>query len=82
MGKVKIFIPFFELLNNMQYKEQIIKIIKESPVDQTLNINNQDSVNIQDDSPILLFSPHATEINEYVPPFYVSFNTHGMVLHN
>lgn len=57
-------------------------MIKGSPADQTLNINNHDSLHIQDDSPTFLFGPRATERNEYVPTNYVNFKFHDMVLHN
>lgn len=82
IGKVKISIAFVELLNNMQYKEHIINMIKGLPSVLTLNINIHDSLNIQEDSPTFLFGPHAIQINKDVLPFYVVFNIHDMVLHN
>ena len=57
-------------------------MINSSSVDQIVDINNQDSLNIQYGSPTFLFGSHATKINEYVPAFYVTFNIHDMVLHN
>ena len=42
-----------------------------------------DSMNLQDDSPTILFGPHVDEsTDEYVPPFYVILNIHDAILHN
>ena len=42
-----------------------------------------DSLNLQDDSPTILFGPHVDEsINEDVPPFYIILNIHDAILHN
>lgn len=47
-----------------------------------MNTNSQDSLNTQSNASEFLFGPHATEINEYVPPFYVIFKINDTVLHN
>ena len=42
-----------------------------------------DSLNLQDDSPTILFGPHVDEsTDEDVPPIYVSMNIHNSILHN
>ena len=41
------------------------------------------SLNIQYDSPTILFGPHVDEsIDEDFPPFYISLNIHDVLLHN
>ena len=41
------------------------------------------SLNLQDDSPTILFDPHVDEpSDEEVPPFYVNLNIHNAILHN
>lgn len=56
-------------------------MVKSLESDQ-FNINSQDSLNLDDDVPEFAFGPHATGINDDVPPFYVSLNIHDMILHN
>jgi hypothetical protein len=76
MSKIKIYIPFNELIKKGEYQEQIIKMIKMGETADTLNI--------EDDHPATLFGPCVEEMNdtEYVLPFYVSLKVHDMTLHN
>ena len=42
-----------------------------------------DSVNLQDDSPTSLFGPRMEpNVDDDVPPFYVTFKVHDLNLHN
>ena len=50
MDKIKIFVPFNELIKNGEYRNQIIKMLKMEYAPDTLNI--------QDDHPTILFVPH------------------------
>jgi hypothetical protein len=76
MAKIKIFVPFNELIRKGEYQEKIIKMMKMGGTPDTLNI--------QDDHPAILFGPRVEETNdtEDVPPFYVSLKVHDMTLHN
>jgi hypothetical protein len=76
MAKIKIFVPFNELIKNSEYRNQIIKMLK---MEETY-----DTLNIQDDHPAILFGPCVKESSEAdeVPPFYVSLRIHDMTLHN
>jgi hypothetical protein len=76
MAKIKIYVPFNELIKNSEYRNQIIKMLKMEQASDTLNI--------QDDHPAILFGPRIEENgdNEEVPPFYVSLKVHDMTLHN
>jgi hypothetical protein len=76
MAKIKISVPFNELIRNNEYRNQIIKMLKMGQTSDTLNI--------QDDHPAILFGPRVEEgsENEEVPPFYVSLKIHDMILHN
>jgi hypothetical protein len=49
MAKIKIFVPFNELIRKGEYREQIIKMLKMGGTPDTLNI--------QDDHPAILFGP-------------------------
>jgi ribonuclease HI len=76
MAKIKISVPFNELIKNSEYRKQIIKMLKMGQTSCTLNI--------QDDHPTILFGPRVEESseNEEVPPFYVNLKIHDMTLHN
>jgi hypothetical protein len=76
MAKIKISVPFNELIRKGEYREKIIKMLKMGGTPDTLNI--------QDDHPAILFGLRVEETNdtEDVPPFYVSLKVHDMNLHN
>jgi len=75
MAKIKILIPFNELIKNREYRSQIINMLK---MGQTY-----DTLNIQDDHPTILFVPRVDESGETeeAPPFYVILKIHEMTLH-
>ena len=65
-----------KLVKNETYKSQ---------VNQNLNINeNEDSLNLFDDKPELIFGPDVNGKPQKggVRPFYISFNIHDKILHN
>jgi ribonuclease HI len=76
MEKINIFVPFNELIRNMEYKSHIVNMLK---MEQTL-----DTLNVQDDHPNILFGPWVEEIgnDDDVPHFYVILNIHNVTLHN
>jgi hypothetical protein len=76
MAKIKIYVPFNELIKNGEYRNQIIKMLKMEEASDTLNV--------QDDHPAILFGPRVEESGDVddVPPFYVSLKIHDMTLHN
>ena len=78
IGKLKIAFPLSKLAKHDVYRSQITK---------SLNINItglDDSLNILDDQPKLLFGPEVNgkPENGGTPPFYVSLNVHDKILHN
>ena len=76
ISKIKIVVPFNEILRNPEYKGHLSKMIKSE--------ETSDSLNIQDDHPKIMFGPWAkTSVkSEDVPPFYISLRIHDMFLHN
>jgi hypothetical protein len=66
MAKIKNSIPFNELIRNVEYRSQIIKMLKMEQAYDTLNL--------QDDHPAILFGPRVEESGDEgdVPPFYIS----------
>jgi hypothetical protein len=76
MAKIKISVPFNELIRKGEYREKIIKMMKMGGTTDTLNI--------QDDHPGILFGPciEETSDTEDIPLFYASMKIHDMTLHN
>jgi hypothetical protein len=76
MEKIKIYLPFNEMIRNMEYKSQIVKMLKMEKTSYTLNV--------QDDHPDILFGPQVeeSENDDDVPPFYVIQNIDNVTLHN
>lgn len=76
IGKLKIAIPLSEFARHLVYREQINRSLQ--------ILENRYAVNVLDDQLELLFGPEVNGKtgNGGVPPFYVSLNIHGKVLHN
>ena len=76
VGKLKIVVPLSELAKHDVYRSQINKSLKIT--------DTEDSVNLFDDRPKLLFGPEVDGKpgNGGTPPFYVSLNIHDKILHN
>ena len=73
--KIKLSIPFNELLRNNEYREKITRMVKNEGDYQpyTLELTN--------DAPTIVLG-HKVEYTdeENVPPFYVRLNVHDMIL--
>ena len=41
-----------------------------------------DTVNLQEEKPVVTFGPHVEEVDPFVPPFYISLLLHDFTLHN
>ena len=76
ISKIKIYVPLIELATQDVYRSQILK---------AFNITeNNDTVNLNDDQPKLLFGPNIEGRYQEgpVPPFYVNLKIHERILHN
>jgi hypothetical protein len=51
ISKIKIFVPFNEILRNLEYRGQLSKMIKSE--------ESSHSLNLQDDLPKIMFGPWA-----------------------
>ena len=69
--------PLVELAKNPSYHKQIEKIMQGKG-----SINPPDTLNVQYESPTVVFGPHIDDKEEYVAPFYVILNIHDKMLHN
>jgi len=74
--KLKISVPFTELVKNESYRSQIT---------ETLNIGEgEDAIKLNDDQPKLLFGLEMNSTHQQggIPPFYISLNIHDKIFHN
>ena len=76
LEKVKIPIPLTELLKQPAYQSQVTSFMLPPEV-----IHIPDSLNLQEESPMVLFGPHVEELDAATPPFYVSLVIHDLLLH-
>ena len=77
LSKIKILVPLVELAKNPSYHKQIDKMMQGKG-----STNPHDTLNVQDESPTIVFGPHIYDKEEFVAPFYVTLNNHDKMLHN
>ena len=77
LEKVKIPLPLTELLKQPTYQSQVTSFML--PPEATLA---PDSLNLQEERPMVVFGPHVEELYASTPPFYVSLVIHDLLLHN
>jgi hypothetical protein len=77
LPNINIPLPLVELAKIPSYHKQIEKIIHGKG-----SINPLDTLNLQDESPTIVFGPHIDDKEEYLTPFYVTLNIHDKMLHN
>jgi hypothetical protein len=77
ISKIKIPIPLVELAKNPIYRKQIAKIINFSDKE-----SQADSINLEDDRPIISFGPHVEGPKDTVAPFYITLTVFEHLLHN
>ena len=77
LSKLKISVPFNELLRNTEYRNTITKMVKNQGEWQS------DILELNDDNPAISFGSKVENLeSEEVPPFYLSLNVHDKVVHN
>ena len=77
LSKVKISIPLNELLRNREYRDKITIMVKSQGEFQP------DILEVADDAPTIVFGSKIENVDDdEVPPFYLSLNVHGMIVHN
>jgi hypothetical protein len=75
--KIKIPVPFLELIKNEEFKKYLSKMLQpESSPSAT------GSVNMQDEKLAIILGPLIEDIYDSSPPLYTSLNIHDKVLHN
>jgi hypothetical protein len=75
--KIKIPVPFLELIKIEEFKKCLSKMLLSKSYS-----NTTDSVNLQDEKPTIILGPLIEDRDDSSPPFYTSLNIHDKVLHN
>ena len=81
LGKIKIPMPFTQLIKNPSYKESVLKMIGSANNHPMSNI-----VNLQEENPKVFIGSALAEKTENeagaLPPFYVTLTVHEQMIHN
>jgi len=77
LEKVKILVPLIELLKQPTYKAQVSQFMHPS-----ISVPTHDSLNLQEERPMVVFGPHVEEHDPSIAPFYVTLVIHDILLHN
>jgi hypothetical protein len=75
--KIKIPVPFLELIKNEEFKKYLSKMLQPES-----SSNSTNSVNLQDEKPTVILGALVEDRGDSSPPFYTSLNIHDKVLHN
>jgi hypothetical protein len=75
--KIKISVHFLDLVKNEDFKRFLSKMLQLEPSSYPT-----DSVNLQDEKPVVILGPLVEDRDDSSPPFYTSLNIHDKVLHN
>jgi hypothetical protein len=75
--KIRIPVPLSELVKHEDFKRCLSKKILPEPAPPST-----DSVNLQDEKPVVILGPLVEDRYDSSPPFYTSLNIHDKVLHN
>jgi ribonuclease HI len=75
--KIRIPVPLSELVKHEDFKNFLSKLLQPEPP-----CHSTDSVNLQDEKPVVILGPMVEDRDDSSPPFYTSLNIHDKVLHN
>jgi ribonuclease HI len=74
---IRIPVPLSELVKHEDFKRCLSKKFQPEPAS-----HSTDSVNLQDERPVVILGPLVEDRDDSSPPFYTSLNIHDKVLHN
>ena len=63
LKKIRIQVPLTELVKTLVYQREILEFVNLKE-----NVNVNDTVNLQDDKPVVVFGPHMEEVDPSTPP--------------
>jgi ribonuclease HI len=75
--KIRIPVPLTELIKHEGFKKRFSELLQSEA-----SIPPIDSINLQDEKPVVILGPMVEDRDDSSPPFYTSLNIHDKVLHN
>jgi hypothetical protein len=75
--KIRSPLPLTELIKHEGFKKGFSEILQSE-----VSHIPTDSINLQDEKPVVILGPMVEDRNDSSPPFYTSLNIHDKVLHN
>jgi hypothetical protein len=75
--KIKIHVPFLELVKHEDFKRYLYKMLQPKPSSYPTDL-----VNLQNENPAIILGPLVEDRDDSSPPFYTSLNIHDKLLHN
>ena len=75
--KIRISVPMSKLIKNEDFKRCLSKVWQPEP-----SSHPTDSVNLQDEKPVVILGPLVEDRDDLSHHFYTSLNIHDKVLHN
>jgi hypothetical protein len=77
INKIKILVPLVELMKNETFKHYILKVFQSH-----VPFISSDIVNLQYENLAITIGPHIENKSDSSPPFYISLNIYGKIVHN
>jgi hypothetical protein len=75
--KIRIPVPLTDLIKHEEFKKCFSEILQSET-----SCPPTDSINLQDEKPVVFLGPMVEDRDDSSPPFYTSLNIHDKVLHN
>jgi hypothetical protein len=75
--KIRIPVPLSELVKHEDFKRILSKLLQPEP-----SFHPSDSINLQDEKPVVILGSMVEDRDDSSPPLYTSLNIHDKVLHN
>jgi hypothetical protein len=75
--KIRIPVPLTEKIKHDEFKKRFSDLLKSEA-----SCPPTDSINLQDERPVVVLGPMVEDRDDSSPPFYTSLNVHDKVLHN
>jgi hypothetical protein len=73
---LRIPVPLSKLVNLEDFKRSLFKLLQSEPIS-----HSTDSVNLQDEKPVVILGPLVEDRDDSSPPLYTSLNIHDKVFH-
>jgi hypothetical protein len=67
-------VPLLELMKTKPFRKTVLKALQ-----SLAQVTFSDTVNLEDENPVVIIGPHIEDIIDASPPFYISLNIHDKI---